>query len=68
MASNDEYQQIQFWKPKLLCEEIKNRSVYPITPSFCVEKDDKGNCLMSSQYVMIDFSKPGLYENRISKD
>lgn len=41
---------------KLLCEEIKSRSLYPLTPSQCVEKDKDGKCLMSMQWVMIDMS------------
>lgn len=58
MASTDEYQQIQFWKrPKLFCEEIHNRVMYPILPSRCIQSDDKGKCLMSAQWYMIDFSK-----------
>ena len=41
--SNDEYQHKKFF------EEQK-----PV----CIEKDDKGNCLMSAQWVLLDFSEP----------
>ena len=46
MASSDEYQQIQFW------ENLKKQS--PI----CVESNDKGECLMSVEFVIMDISKP----------
>lgn len=46
MASSDEYQQIQFW------ENLKKQ------PSICVESNDKGECLMSTQFVIMDISKP----------
>lgn len=48
MASSDEYQQIQFW------EKLKELPFGPI----CVESNDKGECLMSQTFVMIDMSKP----------
>jgi len=48
MASSDEYQQIQFW------EKLKELPFGPI----CVESNDKGECLMSAEFVVIDISKP----------
>jgi hypothetical protein len=45
MASSDEYQQMQFW------EKTNDTSI-------CVESNDKGECLMSAQFVIIDISKP----------
>ncbi len=48
MASSDEYQQIQYWdKPKEL----------PFVP-ICLESNNKGECLMSAQFVIMDISKP----------
>ena len=48
MASSDEYQQIQFW------ENLKKLPFGPI----CVESNDKGECLMSAEFVIMDMSKP----------
>ena len=42
MASGDEYQQAQFWKP---------------TNTICLEQGVKGECLMSAQFVILDLSK-----------
>lgn len=52
MASSDEYQQIQFW------EKLKELPFGPI----CVESNDKGECLMSTEFVIIDISKPKFCE------
>lgn len=41
--SNDQYQHKNWWD--------EGRSV-------CVEKDEKGNCLMSMSFVMIDMGQP----------
>lgn len=65
MASQDEYQQIQFWKSlkttTLLCEEYKrSRKLLGKSiprPPFCIEADKDGNCLMSLKIVMIDLSQ-----------
>jgi hypothetical protein len=48
MASSDEYQQIQFW------EKLKELPFGPI----CVESNEKAECLVSAQFVIIDISKP----------
>lgn len=41
--SNDDYQRKHWWEDE---------------KPLCVEKDEKGNCLMSIQFVMIDMGQP----------
>jgi hypothetical protein len=58
MSSNDSYQHRRTWLDKLKHEYEEMAKEELISGPFCIQKDDKGDCLMSIQYVMIDMNEP----------
>ena len=61
MASNDQYQQRDFWTQlnKRLNEEQE---------SVCIEANEKGECLVSARYIILDLSETPKEKEHVNKN